>query len=182
MALTRLGLNQSINLATNITGTLATGNGGTGATSFSPGKVLQVINGINATIDGTNSNTLANTSTTASITPSSTSSKVLVLVKINGVYVSHQSTSLDLTLRRDSTTICDFGGTVGYNTNEANIDGGYTGDGITFLDTPNSTSSLEYRVQFATSVDGATYRITINNYIRGSIRPKSSITLMEIGA
>ena len=43
MALTRLGLNQSINLATNttgnlnlasqVTGTLPTGNGGTGATS-----------------------------------------------------------------------------------------------------------------------------------------------------
>ena len=45
MALTRLGLNQSINLATNITGTLATGNGGTGATSFSPGKILQIVNG-----------------------------------------------------------------------------------------------------------------------------------------
>ena len=41
MALTRLGLNQSINLATNVTGTLATGNGGTGATSFAPGKILQ---------------------------------------------------------------------------------------------------------------------------------------------
>jgi len=37
MALTRLGLNQSINLATNITGTLATGNGGTGATSYTAG-------------------------------------------------------------------------------------------------------------------------------------------------
>ena len=33
MALTRLGLNQSINLSSNVTGTLATGNGGTGATS-----------------------------------------------------------------------------------------------------------------------------------------------------
>ena len=30
MALTRLGLNQAVNLATNVTGTLATGNGGTG--------------------------------------------------------------------------------------------------------------------------------------------------------
>tara|TARA_R100001440_G_scaffold38604_1_gene58243 strand:+ start:411 stop:989 length:579 start_codon:yes stop_codon:yes gene_type:complete len=37
MALTRLGLNQSINLASNVTGTLATGNGGTGATSFTAG-------------------------------------------------------------------------------------------------------------------------------------------------
>jgi len=42
MALTRLGLNQSINLASNVTGTLATGNGGTGATSFAPGKLVQV--------------------------------------------------------------------------------------------------------------------------------------------
>ena len=39
MALTRLGLNQAINLATNTTGTLAVGNGGTGATSFAPGKL-----------------------------------------------------------------------------------------------------------------------------------------------
>ena len=40
MALTRLGLNQSINLATNVTGTLATGNGGTGATSFTAGITM----------------------------------------------------------------------------------------------------------------------------------------------
>ncbi len=43
MALTRLGPNQSINLASNVTGTLPTANGGTGATSFTPGKVLQVV-------------------------------------------------------------------------------------------------------------------------------------------
>ncbi len=42
MALTRLGPNQSINLTSNVTGTLATGNGGTGATSFAPGKLVQV--------------------------------------------------------------------------------------------------------------------------------------------
>ncbi len=37
MALTRLGLNQSINLASNVTGTLPKANGGTGATSFTAG-------------------------------------------------------------------------------------------------------------------------------------------------
>jgi len=48
MALTRLGLNQSINLATNTTGTLAVANGGTGLSSgfvngtTNVGKVLQV--------------------------------------------------------------------------------------------------------------------------------------------
>ena len=43
MAITRLGPNQSVNLASNVTGTLPTANGGTGATSFAPGKVLQVV-------------------------------------------------------------------------------------------------------------------------------------------
>ena len=42
MAITRLGPNQSVNLASNVTGTLPTGNGGTGATSFIKGKVLQI--------------------------------------------------------------------------------------------------------------------------------------------
>ena len=49
MALTRLGLNQAINLATNTTGTLAVANGGTGLTSgfingtTNVGKIAQVI-------------------------------------------------------------------------------------------------------------------------------------------
>jgi hypothetical protein len=180
MALTRLGLNQSINLATNITGTLPTGNGGTGATSFSPGKILQVINSVNGTIDSTTSSSLANTSTTASITPSATSSKILVIAKVNGIYCRHESTSLDLAINRDSTQIVDFGGTVGYNTEEGSNDSGQTGDGVTFLDTPSSTSSLTYTIRFASSDNSN--QIQINNYIRGSIRPKSSITLMEIGA
>ena len=46
MALTRLGLNQAVNLASNVTGTLPTANGGTGATSFSPGKILQMQNNL----------------------------------------------------------------------------------------------------------------------------------------
>ena len=41
MALTRLGLNQSINLATNTTGTLAVGNGGTGLTSGTTDQFLK---------------------------------------------------------------------------------------------------------------------------------------------
>jgi len=49
MALTRLGLNQSINLASNVTGTLATGNlptvpvtkGGTGLTSGTTDQILK---------------------------------------------------------------------------------------------------------------------------------------------
>ena len=85
MAITRIGPNQSINLASNITGTLPTGNGGTGATSFSPGKILQVVHGAN-TYSADYTSTSATDMLSAdgvtwetSITPSSTSSKILTL-------------------------------------------------------------------------------------------------------
>jgi len=42
MALTRLGPNQSVNLASNVTGTLPTANGGTGATSFTAGALNKI--------------------------------------------------------------------------------------------------------------------------------------------
>lgn len=42
MALTRLGLNQSVNLASNVTGTLPAANGGTGATSFDPASFVKI--------------------------------------------------------------------------------------------------------------------------------------------
>ena len=42
MALTRLGPNQSLNLASNVTGTLPAANGGTGATSFTAGALNKI--------------------------------------------------------------------------------------------------------------------------------------------
>jgi len=183
MALTTVknaGLAGSIDLTAKVTGALPAANGGTGATSYAPGKVLQVVNVVNGTVDSTTSSTLADTSLTLNITPSATSSTILAVVKINGVYVSHEDTSLDLALFRDSTQIVDFGGTVGLVTSNTTNDSGQTGDGITYLDSPSSTSQLTYKVKFASSDN--TTQIQINNYIRGSIRPKSSITLMEISA
>ena len=55
MAITRLGPNQSVNLASNVTGTLPTANGGTGATSFAPGKILQIVSSENAYTHSTTS-------------------------------------------------------------------------------------------------------------------------------
>ena len=90
MALTRLGPNQSVNLSTNttgnlnlasqVTGTLATGNGGTGATSFAPGKVLQAISTAASDREATTSSSEQTAATSSSITPSSTSSKILIVV------------------------------------------------------------------------------------------------------
>ena len=60
MALTRLGLNQSINLATNVTGTLATGNGGTGATSFTAGITMADQYRLSSDISNTNADITSN--------------------------------------------------------------------------------------------------------------------------
>jgi hypothetical protein len=57
-----------VNAASNVTGTLATTNGGTGATSFSPGKLLQVVDNATTTVV-THSTSYADTTLNCSITP-----------------------------------------------------------------------------------------------------------------
>ena len=84
MALTRLGPNNSanisgINLTSQVTGTLPTGNGGTGATSFSPGKLKQVVTSVLAANTYSNSASAA-TVLTLSFTPTSASPQVAVFV------------------------------------------------------------------------------------------------------
>ena len=98
MALTRLGLNQSINLATNttgdlnlasqVTGTLPTGNGGTGATSFAPGKILQIKHASTNTAASTTANSWSDSNLSCSITPISASNILLVEITQNGCNVS----------------------------------------------------------------------------------------------
>ena len=118
MALTRLGLNQSINLATNttgdlnlasqVTGTLPTGNGGTGATSFAPGKLLQTVNtltSINATM---NSTSFADAGLARTITCSATSSKVFGIVTMAFGFNNDNQTQTsygEFQILRDSTSI-----------------------------------------------------------------------------
>jgi hypothetical protein len=92
MAITRLGPNQSVNLASNVTGTLPTANGGTGATSFAPGKVLQVVSSAisyQKTVSGSTSQTdvesASGTTWETAITPSATSSKILIMSNLHTV-------------------------------------------------------------------------------------------------
>jgi len=170
MALTRLGLNQSINLATNITGTLATGNGGTGATSFAPGKVGQVINGTTTTEVVTSSSSFQDTGLTASITPSATSSKILIICNMAGVGKSGDG-FVTLKALRDSTDILANFENRGGDTNTSNTN--KVGScSFTYLDSPSTTSSTTYKVQVKSN--GNSYAQT------GDSNPQSTITLMEI--
>ena len=137
---------------------------------YTNGTVLQVVTGTAASQVSTNSTTFSDTGLSASITPTSTSSKILVTVTQNGV-AKVANTAVDLNLVRGSTVISGFARYTGY-TNSATW--GYSGTlGVTYLDSPATTSATTYKTTFASStgVDTA--------YIQafGSI---SYITLQEI--
>jgi hypothetical protein len=149
MALTRIGLNQSINLASNVTGTLPTGNGGTGATSFAPGKILQVVTNTHTTRFETSSTSyVAATGYTVAITPSSSSNKVFVIIS---TILDNKATgrvayaTLYRTISGGSATdiINDAEGiAVGYSAG----DRVFIPATLSALDSPNTSSEVTYQV------------------------------------
>ena len=159
--------NKSI-AATQLTGTIA-------ASALPAGSVLQVVQGILTTPVSTSSGTYADTGLTASITPRSTSSKVLVLVNGFG-YASTFDTFAQITLVRGATAIICFNNILGYVT--ASV-GGSGSMSTAYLDSPSSTSSTTYKVQWRKASGGGT--LTLNN--DSGTAPTSStstIVLMEI--
>jgi len=180
MALTRIGLNQSINLTSNVTGTLPAANGGTGATSFTKGKVLQVVHGTTTSNTQITSTSYTATSLSASITPSSSSNKVLVLVsqQVQAERATNAELNVYVQLLRGSTDLS--------TNNPVTIDAG-TGSGgkigirgmatAAYLDSPSTTSATTYSTQgkLNTTSDSATVR-----FQEGSGR--SDLTLLEIEA
>jgi len=167
MALTRLNTNAygaTVDLASNVTGTLANSN-------LAAGNVIQVINAVVNTETINNTDTFADTGLTASITPTSTSNKILVIANVAGVGKAN-ATYVYLKLLRDTTDIvADFETRGGYT---ASTDTNKIGScSVTYLDSPSSTSSLTYKTQLKSGADTA-YAQT------GDSNGKSSITLMEI--
>ena len=160
-----------VNAASNVTGTLATANGGTGATSFAPGKIGQVLNTINSSEAASSSSTYATTGLNLSITPTATSSKVLVIVTQAGVGKNSSNTKCNLKLQRGTTDIHQFDSDAGYNAGTAS---NYVGSSsVCYLDSPNTTSATNYRTVFASSADSSNVSVNTNS-------SDSTITLMEI--
>ena len=170
MALTRLGPNQSVNLASNVTGTLPTANGGTGATSFSPGKILQVQQQVYSTFTQSNSTSYTDSGLTKDITPSSTSNKILITcsAQVNTNTSSTQAISFDLL--RAGSSIKQFEAVL---QGSANFSSQIS---FTYLDSPSSTSALTYKIQWKGHSSNY-YRIN-NEYTSGNCG--STLTLMEI--
>ena len=159
MAITRIGPNQSINLASNITGTLPTGNGGTGATSFSPGKVLNVYQ---------------------AVTPTSSSSKFLLMPKVH--YSSFGGgEGFNLKILRAisggaSTDINAFptnGAYLRYQDANANFYDYFSYD---WLDEPSTASAVTYTIQVKVN-SGESVKFSGYNS-----QTYSMFTILEIGA
>ncbi len=138
------------------------------------GKVLQVVYANYATQTSNSTSTYADTGLTASITPSSASSKVLVLVTVFAAKSDANSLNrIAMNLVRGSTQVIEWLDDYGFFT--ATAMRFYGTFSFNYLDSPSSTSSLAYKVQFKNIANVAAVEAQAGNV-------DSSMTLIEIGA
>lgn len=143
-------------------------------------QILQVVSTTKTDSFSTNSQTFVDvTGVSASITPSSSTSKILILVA--GVVGNTGSGQLSpVNLVRNSTNIAQSTGatanaTLTIYTNNANNNSGFS---ICFLDSPSTSSSTTYKLQIRTNgASSATIGRIAPNTDWGSI---TTITLIEV--
>jgi len=156
------------------------------------GSVLQVVSNTWTTATSVASTSYTSVGDSAtSITPSATTSKILILVNFQAFIrfddEGHQYASFEIT-RDTDTTVREFGAAIreldiGFSWagsppgNTAKLWGGNFG--MSFLDSPSSTSSLEYALTMKCLTTSSTGRVIVNEAGTGAA---STITLMEIGA
>ena len=136
------------------------------------GQVLQVVNATYSALASSTSSTYADTGLSATITPKSATSKILVLVSASGVSKQTNNTGVGLRVLRGATTILNFEGGVAYSGNSNYIS---ASGSTSYLDSPATTSSTTYKLQFnSISNVGNCY---VND---GNGNQASTMTLMEI--
>lgn len=149
---------------------------GTVLTDTSPkaGNVIQVVNARYSTAVSNSTTTYADTGLTATITPTSSSSKILVIVS-QSCYKSAGSASngVNLKLFRGATDLGLIVWVQGYS--GTTIDN-YSVATIQYLDSPATTSATTYKTQFANLGNASLVSVQAD----GS--GVSTITLMEIAA
>jgi hypothetical protein len=150
------------------------------------GKILQVVSTTSTTTFSTTSGTLQNTGVNLAITPTLATSKVLVMVTAS---LGGSDSYTAMGLRRDATDIATDvdvssrrGASTGVGPTLAN---GVYSASVTYLDSPATTSVTTYRITLSAR-DNVTTTAYLNRSLNDSdiahtIRPTSTITLMEIG-
>jgi hypothetical protein len=137
-------------------------------------RILQIVEGSTTTSTTSSSATFADTNLTASITPRATTSKILVFVNHSSCSKSagNSGNALGIKLQRggsDLVTLQAFGG---YTATTLLLNFSVSG---TYLDSPNSTSSLTYKTVFNSPFGTANTTVQADSV-------RSSIILMEVSA
>jgi hypothetical protein len=153
------------------------------------GSVIQVVSATKTDTFSTTSQSFVDvTGLSVNITPTSTSNKILVMIAVNWSTNGHS----DIRLLRNGTPIAigDASGSRVQSTNHIYLgwtNGQYTQEvaGMTWLDSPTSTSAVTYKLQIANPY--STYTTVINRSVPDEnnsydARTVSSITVMEIAA
>ena len=160
-------------------------NGTGGTISGVPGQVLQVVPVTTTTSTTTTTNSYADVGgMTATITPSSTSSKILVLMNCNyELYRAAIEATASWQVLRNSTAVYTLpqnstGLEAGLSTgSRVYLDGVLA---IMFVDSPATTSATTYKLQFLTTSTGSSVHVSVNN--QGNNSQTATVTLMEIAA
>jgi len=151
------------------------------ATPAAGGKVLQVVQATTSTPVTVASTTYTDSGITASITPSSTNSKILVIVNQEFLITRNNGSALaNARLLRGSTSIYgDSAAKEGFSVQAGNATymNTWTRYPITYLDSPSSTSSVTYKTQVAVDSTASSQVV-----VAQANNTDSSIILMEIGA
>lgn len=147
-----------------------------GSETITAGKIGQVIQSTYSSYTDTSSSTFSDTGLNASITPTSTSSKILIIVHLNGAGKQTNNTRAEFKLLRGATDIVGINSIVG-STGDSSEN--YVGTvSTTYLDSPSSTSSTNYKIQFRSTNNLSS--AVLNNYATGVGSSVSTITLMEV--
>jgi len=134
--------------------------------------VLQVVNATYGTTTSTSSSSFVDTGLSASITPQSTTSKILVITNISGVTKGNSNAQVAGQIVRGSTSILVFED-VALSSNTVQASGCM---GASYLDSPSTTSSTTYKIQFSVPNSGGSVNINYN----GNFTCYSTLTLLEI--
>ena len=166
----------------------------TSGSAFLPsGSVLQVVQTVKEdafSVSAATSTVYDVTGLSVSITPTSSSSKVFVMLEMNNV--SSNSTGgpgVYSKILRDSTVLTSntSGGLADtYNSFCGGVGGGFSANQrvrdkhhINFLDSPSTTSAITYKAQLVTG--GSSLTITLNRWgLNTDLGSVSTITAMEI--
>lgn len=138
-------------------------------------RILQVVTAGTSTQVQSSSTTLVDTGLTATITPQSSSSKILVYVNHPQNHKSDANSfnCLTMNLLRNGTNIQTITTTAGFTFTNTQL---VFGVSAASLDSPNTTSAVTYKTQFASRFGAATLSVQFGS------EGTSSIVLMEVSA